>query len=237
MTLIITIKFIKNTNKIMNLKIIVISLTAGILLLAGYIWSQNTLKLSPEPVFCTQDAMQCPDGSYVGRTGPKCEFAACPKSPSTSLGTILDTSDWKTYRNEKYGFEIKYPEDWVTKPYSILNTQSIEVASFSKPRSYESRVEDIIIFYFDNIKDLPNNSNGVDLLAYLNTREIVTNVKKIFLANQDAFSFSESGLDSNYAILLEKGGKIYEIWFGYKGSETNLDKIEHQILSTFKFIE
>lgn len=31
----------------------------------------------PEPVFCTMDAMQCPDGSYVGRTGPNCEFV-CP---------------------------------------------------------------------------------------------------------------------------------------------------------------
>lgn len=32
---------------------------------------------SEEPVFCTQDAKQCPDGSYVGRVGPSCEFAAC----------------------------------------------------------------------------------------------------------------------------------------------------------------
>jgi hypothetical protein len=31
-----------------------------------------------EEVFCTQDAMECPDGSYVGRTGPNCEFAPCP---------------------------------------------------------------------------------------------------------------------------------------------------------------
>jgi len=23
---------------------------------------------------CSQDAMQCPDGSWVGRSGPKCEF-------------------------------------------------------------------------------------------------------------------------------------------------------------------
>jgi len=30
-----------------------------------------------EPVFCTADAMQCPDGSWVGRTGPKCQFV-CP---------------------------------------------------------------------------------------------------------------------------------------------------------------
>ena len=31
-----------------------------------------------EQVFCTQEAKLCPDGSYVGRTGPKCEFTACP---------------------------------------------------------------------------------------------------------------------------------------------------------------
>lgn len=29
-------------------------------------------------VFCTQEAKQCSDGSYVSRTGPQCEFAACP---------------------------------------------------------------------------------------------------------------------------------------------------------------
>ena len=32
----------------------------------------------PVQVACTQDAKLCSDGSYVGRTGPNCEFAACP---------------------------------------------------------------------------------------------------------------------------------------------------------------
>lgn len=44
--------------------------------------------LLPEPVggwcpsslskVCTEEAKQCPDGSYVGRTGPNCEFSSCP---------------------------------------------------------------------------------------------------------------------------------------------------------------
>lgn len=37
-------------------------------------------KESEEPVACTMEAMMCPDGSYVGRTGPNCEFV-CPASP------------------------------------------------------------------------------------------------------------------------------------------------------------
>lgn len=33
---------------------------------------------SPERIACTMEAKQCPDGSYVGRVGPNCEFAPCP---------------------------------------------------------------------------------------------------------------------------------------------------------------
>jgi hypothetical protein len=35
----------------------------------------------PEGQVCTRDAKVCPDGSTVGRTGPNCEFAACPAAP------------------------------------------------------------------------------------------------------------------------------------------------------------
>lgn len=36
------------------------------------------------PYICTMDAKICPDGSAVGRTGPKCDFTACPSSDATS---------------------------------------------------------------------------------------------------------------------------------------------------------
>lgn len=40
---------------------------------------QPTPAPTPEPgIACTMEAMQCPDGSYVGRVAPNCQFAACP---------------------------------------------------------------------------------------------------------------------------------------------------------------
>lgn len=46
----------------------------------------NKKTEKPEMVLCAQDAKQCSDGSYVGRTGPKCEFV-CPKEqPSEQVG-------------------------------------------------------------------------------------------------------------------------------------------------------
>ncbi len=48
-----------------------------------YCFAQNTpyckeyFSSNPEPVFCTADAKLCPNGQYVGRTGPNCQFV-CP---------------------------------------------------------------------------------------------------------------------------------------------------------------
>ena len=47
-----------------------------------------------EAVLCTQDAMQCPDGSYVGRVGADCAFALCPGA-TTSPNTLPEGFDFK----------------------------------------------------------------------------------------------------------------------------------------------
>jgi hypothetical protein len=38
----------------------------------------QSFSVSKEHKACTEEAKMCPDGSYVGRTGPNCEFSACP---------------------------------------------------------------------------------------------------------------------------------------------------------------
>ena len=36
-------------------------------------------SICPEdPVFCTLDVKMCPDGTYLSREGPNCEFPECP---------------------------------------------------------------------------------------------------------------------------------------------------------------
>ncbi len=40
-----------------------------------------------EPVACTMDAMMCPDGTYVGRSGPNCQFVCPTVTPNTTPTT------------------------------------------------------------------------------------------------------------------------------------------------------
>lgn len=74
---------------------------------AGYlnysIWQLNPSDDSGQ-VACTQEAKLCPDGSYVGRTGHKCEFSACP-------GENNDL--WKTATSD--GITFQYPETLLTE--------------------------------------------------------------------------------------------------------------------------
>ena len=45
-----------------------------------YLFNKDLIKyfVVTRSVACTTDAKLCPDGSAVGRIGPKCEFAECP---------------------------------------------------------------------------------------------------------------------------------------------------------------
>ena len=48
----------------------------------GIYWFMNQKSSVLQEIFCAQESFACPDGSYVSRTGPKCEFKACPNQPS-----------------------------------------------------------------------------------------------------------------------------------------------------------
>jgi len=80
----------------------------GVGFLAYKLFSNN--KTGDSDVFCTMEALQCPDGSYVGRSGPKCEFTKCPDK-SSFTGTLRQTSsgfDMILPSPENGGMEVSY---------------------------------------------------------------------------------------------------------------------------------
>ena len=92
-------------------------IAVGMVLIAAafvFFFAVSSFKTPEEEYACTMEAKLCPDGSAVGRQGPNCEFAQCPQegSKNQELGSTVDMSDWKAYRNEQFGFGFLYPSDW-----------------------------------------------------------------------------------------------------------------------------
>jgi hypothetical protein len=56
---------------------------------------EDSVVSDVEPVACPADAKICPDGTSVGRTGPNCEFSACPvlvedPAPQDTVACTMD---------------------------------------------------------------------------------------------------------------------------------------------------
>ena len=60
-----------------------------------YWYSPAARQKGSEQVFCTMEALLCPDGSGVGRQPPKCKFSACPNIDSITGELQKDANGYK----------------------------------------------------------------------------------------------------------------------------------------------
>jgi hypothetical protein len=69
--------------KSLHLKTVISTLVVFGALFVGllFLTSSAHAQVIPAGTVCTMDAMQCPDGSWVGRSGPNCQFV-CPTNPT-----------------------------------------------------------------------------------------------------------------------------------------------------------
>jgi len=81
-----------NNSVLVLIFIIVVFIFGGLL----YIYNPDPVKFTnpaeKPSVACTQEVMLCPDGTYVGRSGPNCEFESCTIPPNAIFedGTLLE---------------------------------------------------------------------------------------------------------------------------------------------------
>jgi hypothetical protein len=122
---------------------IVVALVIAAALLAGvgiWVWQTQIAKPAPKPAPVVQKTEVPADEPAANADGVGTETAESEKSPGTESAEIrsgqiesIDTTAWKTYRNEEYGFELKYPADflWQNKIENVV-VENCAVANFSQ---------------------------------------------------------------------------------------------------------
>lgn len=154
-----------------------------------------------------------------------------------------DNLEWKTYRNDYYGYEIKYPKDWIlnneNKERITLNNQENEKVEAGVYN--EGYMEDIIINYYSSISEelenKLNNFGATTLDELVAKNRFYGSPNKIIFAGKDAYELIAGGFGAYYSILIEKNSHLYTITFGNRSKKIALTEIDKEILNSFKFIE
>ncbi len=188
----------------------------------GYLLVLN--KNTEVKTACTMEAKLCPDGTSVGRTGPKCEFAPCP--------TSNPTANWKTYLNKAYNFSFKYPNVW-----DVTGENSLFVA----PKST-----------IDGIKKMKGGFEGGSFLnIQIKTGEFIAPVSNDYstVTQKERIINDLTAIEYTSRFIkdvpgFESGAVITDVVFNKNGEKTDVELLDNkninifnQILSTFKFTD
>lgn len=159
----------------------------------------------PSPDFCQ-------DGTIVSGAINECGCQSPPKC-------VRIPQDWKTYKNEKYGFEVMYPSNWQIKQefsgqdgFFITNNQDESKVAILPNGEFDYGLHDI---------GLPGEENEISNITF-SDRE----AKQILFKNSKIKWIKILNLPLN--------------WSNYNRIDANFKSQEETInliLSTFKFLD
>ncbi|MFH1648470.1 MAG: PsbP-related protein [Patescibacteria group bacterium] len=166
------------------------------------------------------------------------------KEPET-IESEVNTSDWKVYKNEEYGFEVRYPKDWVLnyRDKAAARDAIITLTSPQTKNAIETALQNKIIevpsadisFYVIEEKGSLYTyfENRIKMSGY----NFIPERKEFSFNGYDAFKIIEGGFGQYFVLYIKKNNKIYRILFENRETEKDLNSFENQIISSFKFID
>ena len=113
------------------MKSLLLGIVAIILIGIGGLVYRNAIERPLQPIACPVDALVCPDGTTVARTGSSCSFPACPP-PNVSLPDVSISFAVPA------GFtDAEFPDAAAVAAYEMSPSLSSDVASGIVIRRYE----------------------------------------------------------------------------------------------------
>ena len=155
-----------------------------------------------------------------------------PTITPTPISSI-DISDWMTYRNEKYGYEVKYPKDWFYENRSV-NEDNQRIVFFDYKKDDKRHIEVSV----DPNNTLEKISEELSSLVIYNAPPITQKNTEFqglnaIYATGDFLGYAES-------FFVEYDKNLYKIEY-YIGNIKNKTEYETNIFNTmiesFKFVK
>lgn len=122
------------------------------------------------------------------------------------LTSDIDTSNWKTYRNDEYGFEFKYPEEWEVKEFKTGEPKRDPIASILMLEFFSDDMPILFVAIDDRYNITTRNNWDVStiMVGNIQTKKIVNEVRITSFLELDDLLLTFSGVLNSPAQSIEE---------------------------------
>ena len=199
------------------------------------------------PGFESLCGSDCPEGFICDEYDCKCIKKTLSEIPTENeVIKENETADWKTYRNEEYGFEVKYPEDWeeCNKDHLLVIIPPVEDTRSEIDKGYDCMYGSVRFKKPDEKYVNLNNLRSYYWSLYQNIGEPLCKpellIKEITFNEQPAIQIEScdvTGMYTGSGIYLIHNQEVFHIEVSSYAQRLAGEELINQMFSTFRFLE